>query len=242
MAATLVEQVYNQLLQMIIQRELKPGDRLPSEMVLCDQMGVSRNTLRAALNKLDALGFTVSRQGGGTYVKEVDSDVYLNFFVPALLTHNLNLLEVMQFRKGIEVEAARLAASNATEEDITELRRLLELCKGNLDAMDRFATSNTDFHAAVAKASHNMMFKKMMEIIRMMLHPELQSFLMAQGEDVDSTFYHEMILRCIIAKKPDEAAYFMERHLTLIVKRVEEYVKREPKKKTISENEWRRRI
>lgn len=104
MAATLVEQVYNQLLKMIIRRELKPGDRLPSEMVLCDQMGVSRNTLRAALNKLDALGFTVSRQGGGTYVKEVDSDVYLNFFVPALLTHNVNLLEVMQFRKGIEVE------------------------------------------------------------------------------------------------------------------------------------------
>ena len=91
MAATLVEQVYNQLLKMIIRRELKPGDRLPSEMVLCDQMGVSRNTLRAALNKLDALGFTVSRQGGGTYVKEVDSDVYLNFFVPALTRTLRNL-------------------------------------------------------------------------------------------------------------------------------------------------------
>lgn len=191
MAATLVEQVYNQLLKMIIRRELKPGDRLPSEMVLCDQMGVSRNTLRAALNKLDALGFTVSRQGGGTYVKEVDSDVYLNFFVPALLTHNVNLLEVMQFRKGIEVEAARLAAANATDEDIAELSELLEHCKKNLDEMERFAQSNTDFHTAVAKASHNMMFKKMMEIIRMMILTEMQNFLVAQGEDVDSTFYHE---------------------------------------------------
>lgn len=182
MAATLVEQVYNQLLKMIIRRELKPGDRLPSEMVLCDQMGVSRNTLRAALNKLDALGFTVSRQGGGTYVKEVDSDVYLNFFVPALLTHNVNLLEVMQFRKGIEVEAARLAAANATDEDIAELSELLEHCKENLDEMERFAQSNTDFHTAVAKASHNMMFKKMMEIIRMMILTEMQNFLVAQGK------------------------------------------------------------
>lgn len=101
MAASLVEQVYNKLLEMIIRKELKPGDRLPSEMALCEQLDVSRNTLRAALNKLDALGFTVSRQGGGTYVKEVDSDVYLNFFVPALLTHNVDLLEIMQFRKGI---------------------------------------------------------------------------------------------------------------------------------------------
>ena len=221
MAATLVEQVYNQLLKMIIRRELKPGDRLPSEMVLCDQMGVSRNTLRAALNKLDALGFTVSRQGGGTYVKEVDSDVYLNFFVPALLTHNVNLLEVMQFRKGIEVEAARLAAANATDEDIAELSELLEHCKKNLDEMERFAQSNTDFHTAVAKASHNMMFKKMMEIIRMMILTEMQNFLVAQGEDVDSTFYHEMVLRCIIEGKPEEAAFFMERHLTLVIKRVE---------------------
>ena len=229
MAATLVEQVYNQLLKMIIRRELKPGDRLPSEMVLCDQMGVSRNTLRAALNKLDALGFTVSRQGGGTYVKEVDSDVYLNFFVPALLTHNVNLLEVMQFRKGIEVEAARLAAANATDEDIAELSELLEHCKKNLDEMERFAQSNTDFHTAVAKASHNMMFKKMMEIIRMMILTEMQNFLVAQGEDVDSTFYHEMVLRCIIEGKPGEAAFFMERHLTLVIKRVEKYVKRETK-------------
>lgn len=226
MAATLVEQVYDQLVQIIIQKELKPGDRLPSEVVLCERMGVSRNTLRAALNKLDALGFTVSRQGGGTYVKEVDSDVYLNFFVPALLTHNLNILEVMQFRKGIEVEAARLAACNATEEDIAELRDLLELCKDNLAVMDSFATANTEFHAAVAKASHNMMFKKMMEIIRMMLLPELQNFLLDQGADMDSTFYHEMILRCIIEKKPDEAAYFMERHLTLVIKRVGEYVQK----------------
>lgn len=226
MAAILVEQVYNKLLEMIIRKELTPGDRLPSEMVLCEQFNVSRNTLRAALNKMDALGFTVSRQGGGTYVKEVDSDVYLNFFVPALLTHNVDLLEVMQFRKGIEVEAVRLAATSATEDDLKLLRNLLEQCRGNVQDMDRFAEANTDFHTAVAGASHNKMFKKMMEIIRAMILPEMQNFLVEQGSDVDSTFYHEMVLRCIIEHKPDEAAFFMDRHLTLIISRVEEYVKK----------------
>lgn len=226
MAATLVEQTYDRLLEMIIQKKFKPGDRLPSEMVLCETFDVSRNTLRAALNKLDALGFTVSRQGGGTYVKEVDSDVYLNFFVPALLTHNLDLLEIMQFRKGIEVEAARLAAQNATEEDLKELHKLLELCKGNLSEMDQFAAANTDFHSAISKASHNKMFKTMMGIIKVMILPEMQSFLSEQGADIDSTFYHEMVLRCIIDHKPEEAAFFMERHLGLIVERVREYVEK----------------
>ena len=224
MAAALVEQIYNSLLEMIIQREFKPGDRLPSEMALCETLDVSRNTLRAALNKLDALGFTVSRQGGGTYVKEVDSDVYLNFFVPALLTHNMDLLEIMQFRKGIEVEGARLAARNATDKDIEELKILLELCKGNRSAMDEFAVANTDFHAAIAKSSHNKMFKKMMEIIRIMILPEMQNFLEEQGEDIDSTFYHEMILRCIIDHKPEEAAFFMQRHMAVVIDRVEEYM------------------
>lgn len=227
MAAALVEQTYNRLLEMIIQQELKPGDRLPSEMSLCTEFNVSRNTLRAALNKMDALGFTVSKQGGGTYVKEVDSDVYLNFFVPAFLTHNVNLLEIMQFRKGIEVESARLAACNATDEDMEELKYLLEICKGNLDAMKPFAAANTDFHSAIAKASHNTMFKKMMEIIRLMILPEMQNFLEAQGADIDSTFYHEMVLRCIVDRKPEEAAFFMERHMTLIIRRVENYVTQE---------------
>lgn len=224
MAASLVDQTYNGLLNMIIQKKFKPGDRLPSEMALCEMFEVSRNTLRAALNKLGVLGFTETRQGGGTYVKEVDSDVYLNFFIPAMLTHNVNLLEIMRFRKGIEVEAARQAAEEASDEDIEQLKILLRHCKEHLDDMHDFAEANTDFHTWIAKASGNKMFEKIMEIIRVMILPEMQNFLEAQGSDIDSTFYHEMVLRCIIDRKPDEAAFFMERHMKLIVERVKGYV------------------
>lgn len=58
MAAALVEQTYDALMQMIMDGNYKPGDRLPSEMILCNNLQVSRNTLRAALNKLNVLGFT----------------------------------------------------------------------------------------------------------------------------------------------------------------------------------------
>ncbi len=234
MATELTEKAYNELLEMIVRKKLKPGDRLPSEMVLCKKLDVSRNTLRAALNKMKTLGFTVSQQGGGTYVKKVDSEVYLNFFVPALLTHNLDLLMVMQFRKGIEVEASRLAAYNATDEDTAEMESLLKRCKETLKRdsqgrMSEFASANTDLHIAISKSSHNTMFLKMMEIISMMILPEMQDFLEAQGDDIDSTFYHEMVLRCIIAHKPEEAAFFMDRHMCILIRRVEEYVKQNGK-------------
>ena len=79
-------------------------------------------------------------------MRAVDSSVYLNFFVPATLTSSMDLLEIMQFRKGIEVEAARLAAENATEEDVVLLRQLFEQCTEGRKNMRTFASRNTDFH------------------------------------------------------------------------------------------------
>ena len=228
MATMLVEQTYDALLQMIIDKRYQPGDRLPSEMVLCSELQVSRNTLRAALNKLSVLGFTETRQGGGTYLREADSEVYLNFFVPAALTHNTNLLEIMQLRKGIEVEAARLAAENANEEDIEELKMLFNRCKeaSTQSDMGEFSSDNVDFHFALANASHNMLYIKMMAIIRRMIVPVMRDFLNDQGTDIDSTFYHEMILQCVMEHKPEEAAFFMQRHMSLVIERVRGYVGR----------------
>ncbi|NBH70744.1 FadR family transcriptional regulator [Clostridiaceae bacterium] len=224
MAASLVEQTYNRLLDMIIKKEYRPGDRLPSEMVLCEEFEVSRNTLRAALNKLAALGFTETRKGGGTYVKAVDSDVYLNFFIPALLTHNVSLLEMMRFRKGIEVEAARQAAKEATPEDIEQLRGLLNRCRELNEDVVAFASADTEFHTCIAKASGNKMLEKITEIIWVMILSEMKNFLVAQGETIDSLFYHDMVFRCIAEGKSDEAAYLMERHMALITERVKKYV------------------
>ena len=213
--AVLAEQVYEELVNMIVEEKYKPGDRLPSEIVLCERFSVSRNTLRAALNKLHVLGLTETRQGGGTYVKEVDSNVYLNFVMPALLTSNVNLL------------AARLAAENASDEDIEELQRYLGGCKENLESMMAFENANTNFHFAIAKASKSKMFMRMEAIIHQMISTVMQEYLSEQGADIDSTFYHEMVMRCIIEHKPDEAAYFMDRHMQFLVERVRRYITNE---------------
>ena len=132
----------------------------------------------------------------------------------------------MHFRKGIEVEAARLAAQNATNEDLDEISAMLENCQKSLQEIQHFASANAEFHSAIAKASHNKMFMKMMDIIRIMLLPEFQNFISAQGEDIDSMFYHRMIFQCICNHKPDEAAFFMDRHLELVINRMKNYVEK----------------
>ncbi|MEG1872810.1 MAG: FadR/GntR family transcriptional regulator [Ruthenibacterium sp.] len=223
MANNLTDQVYDKLLQMIIEGNYNPQDRLPSENELSEMFGVSRNTVRTALNKLNVLGFTETRHGGGTYIKKIGGEIYLNYFLPALLMDSNDLLEVMEFRKGIEVQAVKLAAQRATQEDIATLTTIFESSQQYLQDMEQFAFYNTNFHAEIAKASHNKMFHKMMDVIRSIIMTKMQNFLINQGEDIDSNFYHSMILQCITNRKPEEAAFFMDKHMTLVIQRVKEF-------------------
>jgi len=213
---------------MLVSGHYKEGDKLPSENELSEKYGVSRNTVRAALNKLKVLGFTETKHGGGTTVRKIGSDMYMNFFVPALLQEDHGVLDVLEFRKGIEVQAVRLAAERADEKDILLLRELLGQAEtSNISGeMRDFAFHNTNFHAAIAKASHNSMFEKMMEIISSIIMLKMQDFLYEQGHDIDSAFYHKMVFECILNNKPDEAAFFMDKHLTKIIDRVKSFSER----------------
>ena len=233
MTASLSEQVYEKLFDMIVQKELKPGDRLPPEKTLCEMYSVSRNTLRAALNKLCALGFTETRRGGGTFVKAVDSNVYLNFFVPALLTHNPDLLELMQLRKAIETESARSAAVNASKKDVEKLRTMLEECEQQAARMNmhELAKANTRFHSIISEISGSRMLETLLRLINRMILPEMQDYLTRQGEDIDSNYYHRVIMESIERHKPDEAAFFMEKHLNLLIDRIEQYIAGDGEKK-----------
>ncbi len=223
MTNSLTEKIYESLLQLIIEGKHKPGDRLPSENELSDKFAVSRNTVRTALNKLNVLGFTDTRHGGGTFVKKIGGDAYLNFFLPALLTDANALIDVMEFRKGIEVQAVKLAAERATPAEIKTLTVILESSQRHINDMQEFAFYNTNFHAQIAKASHNTMFEKMMDIVRSIIMTKMQDFLVEQGHDIDSDFYHSMVLQCIANHKPDEAALMMDKHLTLVIDRVKKF-------------------
>lgn len=228
MAATLVEQTYNNLMQMILEQNYGPGDRLPSENALCEQLGVSRNTLRAALNKLSALGFTESRQGGGTYLREVEPGDFIDLIIPLTLSGKMDLLEILQFRRGIESETARLAALNATPEDIEYLHKCCDEClrEGGSGEVGILSDSNMNFHNAVARATHNILYIKITEIIDLMLRALSNQWNNNEG-DIDGSFYHGMVVRNIESHKAEEAAFFMQRHMSAIIDYVTERLQQE---------------
>lgn len=103
--ANITEQVFTQLKQQIISGEWKQGDRLPSENELGEILGVSRVTVRQALQKLTVLGLVETRSGDGSYITN-NLGALMNIMVPVAYLNNNDVLQVLEFRKVIEAESA----------------------------------------------------------------------------------------------------------------------------------------
>jgi len=120
------DQVFEQLKDLIFKGHLKPGEKMMTERDLAQALGVSRPTVREAINKLVNLGVVEHRQGQGTFVKSPSDDSEKNPLAAIISDPEFDLVELLEVRLGLECNAATLAAQRATEEDIRALRSCLE--------------------------------------------------------------------------------------------------------------------
>jgi DNA-binding FadR family transcriptional regulator len=115
------DQVHEQLVNQLLRGAWKPGARLPSENGLALMFGVSRVTVRQALQKMVAQGLVETRQGDGTFVRNYASALSMNKVVPAAVLSENSLMDALEFRRIIEAPTAALAVKKATDGDIREL-------------------------------------------------------------------------------------------------------------------------
>lgn len=163
----LVDQVIAQLRESVTAGEWPVGGRIPNEAVLVEALGVGRNTVREAVRALAHAGILEVRQGDGTYVRATSE-------VSGALRRlcGAELRDVLQVRRGLEVEGTRLAAAHRTDADVAELRTLLDRRNAaeRAGATDDFARADAEFHLAVVRASHNPMltelYRGLIEAIR----------------------------------------------------------------------------
>lgn len=148
----LVDQVIDQLRASVTGGEWPVDSRIPPEPELAEALGVGRNTVREAVRALAHAGILEVRQGDGTYVRATSE---VSGAVRRLCGSELR--DVLQVRRCLEVEGARLAAVARTDEDLAELRALLRLRDGHQQQGrdEDFARADTDFHLAVVRSSHN---------------------------------------------------------------------------------------
>ena len=152
------ERVAEQIIMLMRERGLRPGDPLPSESDLMACMDVGRSSVREALRGLAVLGMVDIRQGQGTFVRStvpiIEPSAADRDAIVAALARGVTD-ELLEARAIIEVRIAALAAQRATSEDLAELDRLIAAARA-ADAARRPAYPlGADFHLAVARAAHN---------------------------------------------------------------------------------------
>lgn len=206
----------------ILEGSLKPGDRLPPERELAVELGVSRPSLREAIQKLASKGMVQSRQGGGTYVTD---RLESSFFDPwqEMMGAHPNLREdMLEFRRMLEGQAAEWAAERATEADLTRISQTFSTLTDAFASEDLDQRSKADiaFHQAVGEASHNALLGHLSAALLRLMHDnirlnlgELKS-LPAAGVLLKNQ--HAAIHDAIRDRKPQAARAAAETHIDFV--------------------------
>ncbi len=206
--STSMDKVYEKIMQKIISRQLPPGTPLREEH-LAEEFGVSSTPVREAFRRLEYEGWIQSRPYQGSFTRKLSSR---------------DIDELYQLREMLEGMAAASAARNATDEELLNIRRVLEEEKAYLQQ----AAANTgdvtptfredlDFHAAITGACHNQLLQQRLVMLKAQITCAFimeSSFSSGTLADLERVFEeHSMICNAITRRWDDIAESLMRRHI-----------------------------
>jgi DNA-binding FadR family transcriptional regulator len=211
--ATLPQEIVKALTDLIMKRVWKPGDLIPSEKELAIRFQVGRSTIREAVKSLVVLGVLEARAGEGSFVREPTSELLSGGFRWGLLLSEGNLDDFVDVRVLIEVECARRAAANKTEELVSQLNTTIEEMRAEPMDHSAFMDSDTRFHLAIAHAARNPIFETVGSTIQSIVriwYPKTYYIPETKGRTIAE---HRTITDGVAAGDMDAAGEAMRAHL-----------------------------
>ena len=209
----LAEQVVEQLQDLIFEKHLRSGSRLLSERELCLQFGVSRTVIREATKVLAQRGLLTIEPGRGTFVSlpaEHDVARSLALFARARDVSFDNLLEV---RRALEPEIARLAAGRATEAHKARLQDCIDVMDGSLDDPEAYVAADQEFHSILAEATGNDIFVAILgAIVNLAQDARRLMFTISDAPKIGQE-YHRAILLAVAQRDETTARKMMFEHV-----------------------------
>jgi len=216
-----VDFVINNIKKLLLSKELRPGDLLPSEMELAAKFNVSRGSIREAMKILSAFGIVKIRRGDGTYVSDSIQKVVLDPFLFNLILSNADTREMVELRELMEVEIIKLIIKNASDADLKyienihhEMRELLEN-NGNIQSKD-LVLQDFKFHVALGRATRNILVEKIYEFILELFVPFIEKTYDYEKNGSNAHRLHEDIINALKARDLEQA-------LTAIQRSIEEW-------------------
>lgn len=187
-----------------------PGDKLPPERMLAQQLGVSRTTVREAIRVLEGEGYVTSRRGASGGILVLDQAENEGRIRPLLAEKLPQLEEALDYRIAVEGNAARLAAERRTEDDLRVLREAYDRMNSDRETR-RFRAADTAFHLAIADAAGNRLMRQAIEDARVATWVPIDRLISRVFHTANR--HHKQILDAIAARDPDAAQAAVVDHL-----------------------------
>ena len=218
---TTADLVVERIAQVIRERKLSAGERLPGEHELVEQLRVSRPVLREALARLQSMGLIDIQRGRGTFVGSATSLANcVRLLRSAVTISPQELRSYAELRSAIEVQAARQAAERATDDDIAELAAYVRRLDDDELPYPEALELDFQFHRKLLEVAGNPLMQNLMEVIYEFVLTQMVRTTPSQRDNRLGRRLHKAIMTAVRNRDPEAAAKAMQQHMQAVLKRL----------------------
>ncbi len=206
------EQVFEQLKEQIFNNEWRRGEKIPSENDLAVSFGVSRITVRQALQKLTSLGLIETRLGEGSFIRDAAPGINMNPLIPIAYLNENSLQEILEYRRIMEGNVAELATEKASADEVAKLEEAYELMEQVKDELELFSKADMNFHLLLANMTKNSLIIQTFHIFNDVLNRAFSQIVNERGNSA-GIYYHKLLLEAVKSRNSGEAKKIMQEHM-----------------------------
>lgn len=209
----LIDKAQEEIKQMILNKHYDSDGYLPSEGELCELLKMSRSTIREAVRSLEIRGFLQRVHGKGIRVADAGTQVMSRSLVDMVQQQQIELDDILEVRRMIEIRAAGIAAVRASAGQLEEMRRQIEIMENSPSREERYVNADFKFHHLIVEATGNKLLLAIVDA-----YEELLRELIKKSSDTEISLerehgYHRNIYEAIERQDTDMAKSCMEVHL-----------------------------
>lgn len=207
------EGILLQVYEIISREKLRPGDKLPSERELSEQLGVGRSSVREAFRALELLGLIETRRGEGTFLKHYRHNRLIDILGQYILRDYKTKKDIIEMRKILEVDAVRLACKRATSKHFEEMERILAAAWERMEKGEIPTEEDYLFHRVICRSSRNSILHRIWAPVVEYSENARVDSLSREGRAKAALDEHRQIMEAIQDGDENRAVQCMKLHL-----------------------------
>lgn len=216
------QSIIEQFVDLINDGKLKVGEKLPSERALAEMFNVSRASIREAFSAMEIIGIIEVRPGEGSFITELNIAPFLNTIAPLFVKNASMEEDLLEFRKMIELEAVKMAAEKAVDDESELLKQTVDMMREAIEKDDVVLGAEADikFHKLIFKLTDNYILIKAAECVGFILESSVKfnrtKILKESGNSKVLYEQHMQIYKAIKEKNSQLAQKIMDQHLDFV--------------------------